>query len=117
MASGRDKNSLGNYSLEQFSLQKHREYLTDSDYSVAKKTFLPGNGLLTGRYSNALLSNNGTDIESFLYGIGANNLVSPPPRLVANIQQLDQLSLFETLPVLVPQSWEPDKGQRLRLFQ
>ena len=116
MASGRDKNSPGNYALEQYSLKNGREYLTYADASIAQKTMFPGNGLLTGRYSNTLLSNNGTEIESFLYGIGAKNLVDPKPNVVANIKKLDQISLFETQPVVLPKTWEPEKGQRLRLI-
>jgi hypothetical protein len=117
MASGRDKNSAGNYYLEQFSLNKEHKYKVNPEYSVAEKTCFPGNGLLTGRYCNDLLCNNGTDVESYLFGIGANNLVKPQPKMVAKIKKLDQISLFETRPIILPKTWEPEKGQRLRLLQ
>jgi hypothetical protein len=117
MASGRNINSPENYVLEQYSLEKHREYLTNPTFATNQTTMFPGNGLLTGRYANSLLSGNSTDIESFLYGIGANNLVEPKAPIVANIKKLDQLSLFETQPIILPKTWTLVPNQRLRLLE
>jgi hypothetical protein len=115
MASTRDKNSPGNYALEQFSLQKGRDYWTNPDYGHPPTVMFPGNGLLSGRVAATELATNAVDAESFLYGIGSSNLVNPPATFVAQIKKLDQVSLFKTQPVVLPASWTPDPGQRLRL--
>jgi hypothetical protein len=115
MASDRNRNTQGNYTLEQYSLKKGREFLVNPEASIASQTLFPGNGLLTGRYANTLLAENATDIETFLHGTGANNLAEPPrPQFIAKIKKLDQLSLFETRPIVLPPTWEPEPNQRLR---
>ena len=116
MASTRDINSPGNYALEQYSLKKGRDFLTYEPAGVATETMFPGNGLLTGRYASTLLAKNSADIESFLYGIGANNLVEPKEKLVARINKMNQISLFHTQPIVLPKTWVPQKDQRRRFY-
>jgi hypothetical protein len=116
MASTRNNNSSGNYSLEQYSLQKGRDFLTYEPASVASKTMFPGNGLLSGRYANTLLAQNSADIESYLYGIGSTDLVKPREQIVAKINKLDQISLFPTQPFILPKTWIPEKDQRRRFY-
>ena len=77
MASTRNKNTPGNYRLEQYSLNQNIDWklYEHSSCGRATQTNLPGNGILTGRMSNNELSNNACDIESYLRGIGSTNLV------------------------------------------
>jgi len=116
MASTRNHNSSGNYTLEQYSLQKGRDFLTYLPASVAPETMFPGNGLLTGRYANVLLAQNSADIESYLYGIGSTDLVKPRENLVAKINKLEQIALFPTQPFILPKTWVQEKDQRRRFY-
>lgn len=103
MASTRNKNTSGNYQLEQLEKYKQANYQVFENGSCAKAstTNLPGNGLLTGRIASSSLSNNYCDIESFLYGIGSTNLVKPSENLVANIYEIDSLNIIKKPPVIV----------------
>jgi len=117
MASTRDKNQPANYSLEQYSLEKQRQYLQNNIYAVTEKTMFCGDGLLTGRLANTQLSNNAVDIENFLYGIGANNLVEKKPDVVPEIKYLDSLNIFKKNPTQLPKPLVTERGQRLRFFE
>jgi hypothetical protein len=77
----------------------------------------PGDGLLTGRIGNPQLSRNAVEIESFLYGVGANNLVHPKSSVVPEINELRSLNIIDRLPVYLPQPLIIEKGQRLRLLE
>ena len=77
MASTRSINTPGNYYLKQQATQHGSSYLTDRQYAYPTRVLRAGTGLLQGYMGNAVLAQNPQDIESFLFGIGANNLVAP----------------------------------------
>lgn len=116
MASTRNKNTEGNYKLEQFSLNKQSEYKTyiHSQSGKPVETHFPGNGLLTGRVAPTELSRNACDIESFLYGIGTTNLVEPKTAPVGQIYELSSLNIMKKLPVILPSPLVVDGHQRPR---
>jgi hypothetical protein len=114
MASTRNKNTLGDYQLEQRSLLQQAEYLTYIHGASGKteKTMFSGDGLLSGRFASTELCNNATDVESYLYGIGTTNLVQPLKRPVAELKKLPSLNVIDRLPVYVAQSPTWDSTQR-----
>lgn len=114
MASTRNKNSLGDYTLEQHKYAQVRNYNTyeHSAFGAAQQTNFPGDGLLPGRLAGSLLSNNHCDIESQLFGIGTTNLIIPKAPVDPEIKTLPSLSVIDRLPVLVPEPLVVEKGQR-----
>jgi hypothetical protein len=117
MASTRDKNSPGNYSLEQYALKKERDYLPYKPFSCPQETMFCGDGLLMGRIGNTQLSENAINIENFLYGIGSSNLVNPQSPVVPEIKQLNSLSIIDRIPLILPKPLTTQPAQRLRLFE
>ena len=81
MTSTRNKNTAGNYSLEQHTIHRTYEHLVDKSYttpsSSSASVCCPGNGLLPAKMNHSHFSYNGNDIESFLFGIGSTNLHEP----------------------------------------
>ena len=111
MASTRNKNTLGNYKLEnqQFAEQEQYFLYKNSQYGEAVRTEMPGNGLLPAQIPREKLSKNPIDIESFLFGINATNLVKPEPILdpklnklmVANIYNNEDRKTIMPLPLVI----------------
>lgn len=114
MASTRNKNSIGDYSLEQYTFNKQCSYLTyeNGPSGKASQTHLPGNGLLTGRVAHTELCRNYTDVESFLYGIGSTNLVTPLAPPVAEIRGLKSLNIMDKTPLIIPEPLNIQSNQR-----
>jgi hypothetical protein len=101
MASTRNKNTPGNYSAEQASMARMRQYEIFDNFRFASQTYLPGNGLLPARLPMQIDKNN-CDVESELFGIGLTNLENPkitsmlPPNK-SNIQPLNIISKSKTI--------------------
>jgi hypothetical protein len=114
MSSTRNKNQSENYELEILSKRKQMEYYMyeNSANSMAHSTNLPGNGLLTGRLASSSLSENYCDIESFLYGIGANNMVKRKEQLVANLYEMTNLNIINKAPMIIDKPFIQEKNQR-----
>jgi len=114
MASTRNKNTPGNYCLQQREYAESRDYLAYkySSYGQAYDTRLPGNGLNPGQVPWNTLSHNAADIESFLFGINSTNLVNPAPPLTPELTCLKTANVFETRPVYIPEPLVVEKGQR-----
>jgi hypothetical protein len=90
MASCRNKNTQGDYNLQQRNYESSKEYTLyqHSQYGTAAHTQMPGNGLMPGSIPWTELSHNAPDTESFLFGIGSTNLTKPrPPPFVPQITQ------------------------------
>jgi|LakMenE18May11ns_1017448.scaffolds.fasta_scaffold9948389_2 hypothetical protein len=117
MASTRDINQPGDYVLEQFALDKQRNYMPYGAYATPPQTMFAGDGLLNGKVGNTQLAKNAVDIETFLYGIGANNLVKPKAPVVPEIKTLKSLNIIDRLPVILPEPLVIEPAQRLRLFE
>jgi hypothetical protein len=114
MASTRNKNTPGNYCLDQkqnTGSESWQLYINGAN-GYAYDTRLPGNGLNPGQFPWSKLSNNPADIESFLFGINANNLVNPAPPLVPELTCLQTANVFKTAPVIMPVPQAIPKNQR-----
>ena len=114
MASTRNKNTLGNYELEQWSLEQSRiqqSYLYQGN-GQAITTHFAGDGLLPSWLPPTLLSNNSVDIESFLRGTGTTNLVHPKSDLQPQINPIAQLAIFNKNPLILPKQLYVEPEQR-----
>jgi len=114
MSSTRNRNTPGNYFLEQRQYKEHAQYTlyANSQYGTAFNTRLPGNGLLPGQIAWNKLSYNAPDTESFLFGINSTNLVNPAPAFVSEPVKLDSANVFEKGPVYMPEPLMVEKNQR-----
>ena len=114
MASTRNINTVGNYNLEQRQFKQSEVYTLypNSQYGAAYNTKLPGNGVNPAQIPWNQLSYNAPDIESFLFGINANNLVNPAPPLVPELKCLQTANVFKTAPVIMPIPQAIPKNQR-----
>ena len=81
MASTRNKNTLGDYRLEQQNKEHHKDFFI---HGMARPINEPNptHMMNYGSKSRDALSNNAVDIESALFGVGSTNLVDGyvPPR-------------------------------------
>jgi hypothetical protein len=112
MASTRNKNTPGDYSLEQrqnTNICAYSEYIYSSE---PLQTYFPGNGLLVGRVAPTNLSDNACDIETQLFGIGSSNLVNPKPVVRPEIKSMRSLNIIERVPVLIPEPLVVENNQR-----
>lgn len=114
MASTRNKNTIGNYNLEQRQFQNSAGYTLypNSQYGAAYNTRLAGNGLLPGQIPWDKLSHNAADTESFLFGINSTNLVNPAPCFTPEISKLGSVHIFDKGPTLMPEPLVVEKYQR-----
>ena len=114
MASTRNRNTPGNYSLEQREYRQFENYTLypNSQYGAAYNTRLPGNGLMPAQIPWNKLSYNAADIESFLFGVNSTNLVNPAPIFVPELAKIDSVNLYEKQSVLIPEPLVIEKNQR-----
>lgn len=114
MASTRNKNTPGNYCLEEVANAQSRQYTIykNSACGEAYNTKLPGNGLNPAQIPWNQFSYNAVDIESFLFGTNSTNLVKPAPCLTPELKTLQSANVYEKEPVFIPEPLVIEKNQR-----
>jgi hypothetical protein len=114
MASTRNRNTPGNYCLEEKQYKHAETYrlYENSQYGRAYQTNFPGVGLLPAQIPANQLSTNAPDIESFLFGINSTNLVQPAATFVPEIQTVDSVNIFKRGPTYLPEPLVIQKFQR-----
>jgi hypothetical protein len=117
MASTRNRNTPGNYCLEQ---RKHSDISQWNLYEngasgKATSTKWAGNGLNPGQLPWDSLSGNPADIESFLWGINSTNLVQRAPDLKPELKKLESAHVFQKSPIIMPVPQAVAKHQRPNL--
>jgi hypothetical protein len=114
MASTCNKNSPGDYKMEQDRFRNKMDYLTDknNNYGVPTQTHFAGDGLLMGRIASENLAHNACDIESYLRGTGLTNLVNPAPKLQPDIKPYQSLSIIDRMQLIMPEPLIVHKDQR-----
>jgi hypothetical protein len=114
MSSTRNRNTPGNYCLEQKQIKNSEDYTLyiNSQYGNAYNTRLPGNGFLPAQIPNNKLSYNPIDTESFLFGINSTNLVNQRPCFVPEIANLSSINIFEKEVIFMPEPLVVEKNQR-----
>lgn len=96
MASTRNKNTFGNYSLEQKQNMEKHSYFLFEPATRHQEILSAGNGFLRGNIPACQLSKNSVDIESFLRGINIVDLENKQYKvLTPEINQLPQLHMYE----------------------
>lgn len=113
MASTRNKNTPGDYYVQQKSYIQQVQYSTNREYAIASPTLLAGSGLIQGRVPDTELAGNPNDIESFLFGIGSTNLVNPQAPVKPDIKKLNTLSIVDRkVPLIMPRDLIIEGDQR-----
>ena len=114
MASTRNKNTPGNYELEEKQYYEKRIYNTyiHSGNGMPVTSYHPGDGLLPSRMAPTELSNNPRDIESFLFGINSTNLVNPAAEVKPELKTLQSLSVINKTPLIMPETFAAISNQR-----
>ena len=114
MASTRNINSRGDYTLEQqhFTLARiHNEYKYSAQ-GCAFKPSIPSIGLTPSRMARNTLSHNPVDIESMLFGINSTNLVNPQKPIKPELKRVPTSKFFDRLPVHMPKPLVIENEQR-----
>jgi hypothetical protein len=112
MASTSNRNTPGNYCMEQWTNNKQSAYSTYEPYGVASPQLLAGDGLIIGHMGRETMSYNSEDIESYLFGIGSTNLVKPKAPVQPHFKTLESLSIINRLPLIMPKPLEVQNDQR-----
>lgn len=115
MASTRNRNTPGDYALEQRSNTLNHDYMSydkSAFYGTVGNTYLPGNGLVGMKTAGMNLSANAADIESQLFGIGSTNLVSPQRPIAPDVYQLKSLNIADRTPLILSDKFSPAPNQR-----
>lgn len=114
MASTRNKNTRINYCIQQRQFQNNYVYNSNlhSQWGEAYTTHLPTYGLNPPSLPRNKLSKNPIEIESSLFGINSTNLVNPEPKVNPKINDLDNLTFFDKLPLFVPEPLVLKNNQR-----
>jgi hypothetical protein len=103
MSSTTNKNSQYEYNLQtggneyinQFSLYKYS--------TQPKTTHFAGDGLLMQHIGRNELSTHSIDHETYLFGIGSTNLVSPKSPFFPEITPIASLNIIKKSPLIMPQ--------------
>jgi hypothetical protein len=114
MALDNNKNSPGDYKLFVRSNEEivNNYFYSHNPWANPTQVLLPGNGLLTGRMHADVLCKNDTDVESFLRGIRANDLVNGPFSVVAEMEKPKTLDIFQKEAVIMPQPLNVSRQNR-----
>mgnify|MGYP000848377813 FL=1 len=113
MASSSNKNTPGNYQVEQRAFVQQLQYSTNKEYAFATSTYKSGLGLNPGQLPDTELAKNPNDIESWLFGIGSTNLVKPEGPLNAEVRNIPELSMIDrTVPLIMPKNFNLEPNQR-----
>ena len=113
MASTSNKNTPGNYKIEQRAFEQQLQYSTNKEYAFASPTYKSGFGLNPGQLPDTELAKNPNDIESWLFGIGSTNLVKPQGPVSAEVRNIPELSMLDNrVPLVMPNSLKLEPNQR-----
>ena len=114
MASTRNKNTKGDYNLQQksYSLVTDYELYKHSQYGLAHKTTMPDIIYRPSFLPRDTLSRNPIEIESSLFGINSTNLVKERKPAKPQLKSLPTSKFFERVPLLMPKPLVIEKNQR-----
>uniref|UniRef100_A0A6C0C496 Uncharacterized protein n=1 Tax=viral metagenome TaxID=1070528 RepID=A0A6C0C496_9ZZZZ len=93
---------------EQFALYKYKAISSDSAFPCVGINA----PMMTNGYNNDILSNNASDIESALFGIGSTNFIKQKEPVVTKINYLPNKSFFERPTSFLPEPLVLEKSQR-----
>lgn len=114
MASTRPKNLMPEYKEQQHSLglaQRYIEYKHGAAGSPVTPAF-PSIGPTPSHFGWHNLAYNPVEIESSLWGINANNLVTPQPPVDPKLKTIRFVKFFNPPPLVMPPPLKPLTDQR-----
>ena len=83
---------------------------------ISKNSAFPGLGInmpmMTNGYNNGILSQNASDIESTLFGIGSTNLVKQQPPVKPRLKTIPMKQFFQRTPMIMPKPLVIEHNQR-----
>ena len=114
MASTRNRNTRGDYNLEQQEYKSSRNYnnYLHAAQGCAYLHSIPTIGIMPNRMPRHTLSNNPIDIESTLFGINSTNLVNPQKPIKPQLKKIPTSEFFNRLPVHMPKPLVIENNQR-----
>jgi len=112
MASTRNKNTPGDYALEKMKHAHGAQYLSYPHFGQPVVSHHPGNGLMPAKTCRNELAFNACDIESQLFGIGANNMEMPNQKVDPQLKNVQCLDVCTRKPVFVKEPVVFNKNQR-----
>ena len=114
MASTRNKNTPGNYYLEQrnLSLSRDYEHYAHSASGAPKDVALPALGFNPSWMARDTLCHNPVDVESELWGINTTNLVTAHKTTLPQLKTVSTVTYFETVPLIMPRALVIENKQR-----
>lgn len=86
---------------------------------ISQNTAFPSIGMnmpmMVNGYNNKILSENGPDIESALFGITSpNHIVNPQKAINPQINKMKYVSFFKTPRIQMPKPFVIEKNQRIK---
>jgi hypothetical protein len=114
MTSTRNKNTPGDYYLEQrdYKLANEYELYKYSQYGKAYKNALPCLGFNPSQMPRETFAYNAIEIESALFGINSTNLVKPQAPVIPEQKSIPTIKYFETVPLFMPAPLVIENKQR-----
>ena len=114
MASTRNINTRGDYTLEQDRYKSSRNYnnYLHASQGCAFQPSIPTIGLMPNHMPRHTLSHNPIDIESALFGINSTNLVKPQKPIHPQLKKIPTSIFFERIPVHMPKPLVVENNQR-----
>jgi hypothetical protein len=114
MTSTRNKNSKGDYVLEQkaYSLVRNYNQYENSSSGSPYNPAIPELGYTPSKMSCDEWSSNAIDIESELRGIGTTNLVNNYEKVVPEYKSLKFKPFFRYVPLIMPKPLVIENDQR-----
>ena len=114
MTDTRNKNTCGNYNLQQREYTLARDYIEakSSPFGHAYHVAMPCPGVTPSHMPWNTLSNNPVAIETALFGINSVNLVDPQPPTVPELKHVPSVAFFPRMPLLMPRPLEMHNHQR-----
>ena len=114
MASTRNKNSRGNYNLEQSQYRMINNYTSfeNSSYGSAYVTTIPDIGIIPSRVAPHHFSKNPIEIENMLFGINSTNLVNSTPKIIPQLRTPRKSVFFQRQTIIMPKPLVIEPNQR-----
>ena len=112
MSSTRNKNTHTDYCLEKQKTSRYNDY---QNYKYSRHNYdpkMPGFGFTPTQIPGKDLSHNYVNIESQLFGIGANDLENQRATETPDMKNMSEFTLTEKSPVLMPRPLVVEKNQR-----
>jgi len=106
----RNKNMRAEFFIAKSFQEKQADWQVSS--SSVQKPAYPCYGINVQKMPSELLSTNAVDIETYLYGIGANNYLFPTPTPTLNQTSLPNVKFFDQPNLYIPRLPAIPQNQR-----